>query len=1039
MSEQKFSPKESFTDLFIRRPVLATVVSLLIILLGLQAFQKLPVREYPDLEDAVITVTTAYPGASAELIQGFITTPVQQAIASAEGIDYITSSSNQSISTVTVKLRLGYSADKALTEIMSKVNQIRSQLPAESQDPVITKGNNQGAALLYISFYSDRMSGEQVTDYLTRVVQPQLATVEGVGSADILGAKTFAMRIWLDPIRMSAFEVTAAEINGALLNNNVQSAAGQTQGEMVISNVNARTSLSTEKDFADIVIKNQDDVLVRLADVATIELSAENPNSFVAFNGKESTYVAINATPSANPLDVISRVHDKLPEIRSQLPNSMGLEPVYDATEFIQASIDEVIQTIVEAALIVILVVFLFLGSVRIVIIPIVAIPLSLIGVLFFMQMMGYSINLLTLLAMVLAIGLVVDDAIVVVENIHRHIEEGQTPFNAAIMGAREIALPVIAMTVTLAAVYAPIGFMEGLTGALFKEFAFTLAGAVIVSGIVALTLSPMMCSRLLLPAGNDSKFVKWLDRKFDSLKDRYQRRLTSALETRAVTLVFAMIVLMTIPPMFMFTKKELAPAEDNGLVFMVSKAPQYASIDYMNAYTAELETAFQTFPEYEQSFLINQSPTSSFAGMGLKPWNERERSVFAVQKELQDYHLSQITGINTFSFVMPTLPGSGGGLPVQFILNTTSDYETLSQVAGQLVGKAMQSGMFMFAETELTFNKPETEILIDRDKAANLGISMSDIGTTLATMLGDGDLNRFSIDGRSYKVIPQANQEFRLSREWLGRYYVRSASDALVPLSAVITLKSEARPNQLTQFQQLNSTKIQGMLLPGVSLGEALTFLQEQTRELAPAGFGTDFEGTSRQFMNEGNALIITFAISLLVIFLVLAAQFESFRDPLVVMITVPMSICGALIPLMLGFIFQFGLGINVSMNIYTQIGLVTLIGLISKHGILIVEFANQLRQQGKTLEEAILEASAMRLRPILMTTGATVLGILPLLFASGAGAVSRFNIGLVITSGMTIGTLFTLFVVPVMYSYLARREAADTTTDAQPKPVAY
>ncbi|WP_281646334.1 MexW/MexI family multidrug efflux RND transporter permease subunit [Parendozoicomonas sp. Alg238-R29] len=1014
----------TFTDLFIRRPVLATVVSLLIVLIGLQAFQKLPVREYPSLEDAIVTVTTSYPGASAELIQGFITTPVQQAIASAEGIDYLSSSSNQNLSTVTAHLRLGYSADKALTEIMSKVNQVRSQLPAESDDPVITKGDNRGSALLYLSFYSDTMSSEQVTDYLTRVIQPQLSTIEGVGSAEILGAKTFAMRIWLDPIRMSAFEVTAADINNALLSSNVQSAAGQTRGELVVSNINAQTDLSTVKDFSRIVVKTTDETLIRLEDVADIKLEAENFDSFVAFNGKPSTYVGVSATPSANPLDVIDRVRVHLPDMKSQLPSGLEADIVYDATKFIQESIDEVVQTLIEATLIVIAVVFLFLGSWRTVIIPVVAIPLSMIGVLFVMQMLGYSINLLTLLAMVLAIGLVVDDAIVVVENIHRHIEEGKSPLDASLLGAREIALPVIAMTITLAAVYAPIGFMEGLTGALFREFAFTLAGSVLVSGVVALTLSPMMCSKLMQPANNESAFTHWLDKKFNGLKDRYKNRLTHSLETRTVTLVFALIVLATIPPMFMESKKELAPAEDSGLVFILSKSPQYANIDYMNKYTGEMEEIFRKFPEYQQSFLINGdgSPNVGFAGMVLKPWSERGRSVFEVQKDLQNNDLSQITGISTFSFIMPSLPGAGGGLPVEFILNTTSDYSTLVDVANQLVGKAMQSGMFMFVESELRFNKPETEILIDRDKAAILGVSMSDIGTTLSTMLGNGDLNRFSIDGRSYKVIPQANQEFRLNKEWLGRYYVRSLSGELVPLSAIITLKSETRPNQLTQFQQLNSTKIQGMLLPGVSLGEALTFLQQQTKELAPEGFGTDYEGTSRQYMKEGNALLFTFAISMVVIFLVLAAQFESFRDPLVVMLTVPMSICGALIPLMMGMLFQFGLGINVSMNIYTQIGLVTLIGLISKHGILIVEFANQLQEQGMSMKDAILEAAALRLRPILMTTAATVLGITPLLLATGAGAVSRFNIGLVITAGMTIGTLFTLFVIPVMYTYIAR-----------------
>ncbi len=1021
----------SFTDLFIRRPVLATVVSLMIALLGLQAFNQLPVRQYPSLESATVRVTTSYPGASAELIQGFITTPVQQVIASAEGIDYLTSSSSQNSSEVTAHLRLGYNADQALIEIMSKVNQVRSQLPESAEDPIITKADDSDSALLYLSFNSPKMNSQQVTDYLVRVVQPQFSTIEGVASADIFGAKYFAMRVWLDPVRMAAFKVTASDVNQALLNSNVQSAAGQTKGELVITDINAHTGLTTAKDFSRIVIRRNGDQLVRMEDVADVELGPDNFDSFVALSGKPSTYLGISPTPSANPLEVIKRVRKKFPDIQSQLPAGMNAEIVYDATQFIQESIDEVTKTLFEATLIVIIVVFLFLGSLRIVIIPVIAIPLSMIGVLFVMQLMGYSINLLTLLAMVLAIGLVVDDAIVVVENIHRHIEEGKSPFDAALLGAREIALPVIAMTITLAAVYTPIGFMEGLTGSLFKEFAFTLAGAVVVSGIVALTLSPMMCSRLLLPSGDDSGFTQWLDQKFEHLKAGYSNRLKSALSTRQVTLVFALIVLATIPPMFLMTKKELAPTEDNGLVFIVSKAPEYANLDYINKYTSEMEQYFRKFPEYKQSFLINTT-SSSFTGMVLQPWSQRDRSAFQVQTELQNKYLPQVAGMKTFSFIIPSLPGSGGGMPVEFVLNTTSDYKTLSMIASELVERAMKSGMFMFADSTLTFNKPETEVLIDRDKATSLGISMQDISTTFSTMLGSGTLNRFSIDGRSYKVIPQASREFRMSREWLGRYYVRSASGQLVPLSSIISLKTETRPSELTQFQQLNSTTIKGMLKPGVSLGEALAFLRQQTAEIAPKGFGTDYKGTSRQFMHEGNALIRTFIISLLVIFLVLSAQFESFRDPLIVMLTVPMSICGALIPLVLGDLFQFGLGINVSMNIYTQIGLVTLIGLISKHGILIVEFANKLQERGMNRKEAILEASALRLRPILMTTGATVLGIAPLLFATGAGAISRFNIGLVITSGMTIGTLFTLFVIPVMYSYLARDRMSGETTQA-------
>ncbi|WP_461534631.1 MexW/MexI family multidrug efflux RND transporter permease subunit [Spongorhabdus nitratireducens] len=1021
-----------FTDLFIKRPVLATVVSLMIILLGLQAFSKLQIREYPELETGVITVSTAYAGANASLIQGFITTPLQQVIASSEGIDYIRSSSSQNSSTISVYLQLGYDSNVALSEIMSKVASVRDTLPDDASEPVISKGNNQGSALLYISFYSDIMNEEQVTDYLSRVVQPKLATIEGVGSADILGEKKFAMRIWLDPVKMAGFNVTASDVNNALRNNNVQSAAGETRSLLLATAVDARTGLSSPEDFSEIVVSTSGDTLVRLADVARVELTSENFDSMVRFNGQPSVYMAISATPSANALDVIERVRTNLPDIQNQLPAGLESMIVYDATEFIQASINEVSQTLIEAALIVIVVVFLFLGSLRVVLIPVVTIPLSLVGVLFVMMLMGYTINLMTLLAMVLAIGLVVDDAIVVVENIHRHIEEGKTPFDAALEGAREIALPVITMTITLAAVYAPIGFLGGITGALFREFAFTLAGSVVISGIVALTLSPMMCSRILKPHGQSSRMADWLDQKFDALKQRYQRQLHNTLNYRPVILLLAFVVLTSIPFLYQLAKQELAPTEDQGIIFIVAKSPQATSIDYLNRYTSQFEPIFEGFPEYQMSFQINGNggPHSSFSGMKLNPWADRERSQQVIQKDLQNQLQSQVSGLEIFSFNPPALPGAGGGLPIQFLINTTADYETLYHVADQLQAAAMQSGLFMFISNELRFNRPETVMHIDRDKAARLGINMSDISRTLSTLLGEGDIDRFSESGRSYKVIPQADADSRLDKNWLYRYQVRTASGDLVPLATIITLEQKVSPNTLPQFQQLNSAKLQGVMLPGVSIGEALTFLQNKANELLPEGFSTDYEGESRQYIEEGNALLITFFFALLVIFLVLSAQFESFRDPLIILITVPMSICGALIPLALGSLFEQVWGVGFTLNIYTQIGLVTLIGLISKHGILIVEFANQLRhEQGYGVRAAVEEASALRLRPILMTTAATVMGIFPLLFAAGAGAASRFNIGLVIVAGMTIGTLFTLYVVPVMYSLLAKENKPAAT----------
>ncbi|WP_426417871.1 MexW/MexI family multidrug efflux RND transporter permease subunit [Aestuariirhabdus sp. LZHN29] len=1004
-----------FTDLFIKRPVLASVVSLFILLLGIQAFQNLSIRQYPELENSIITITTAYPGANADIIQGFITTPIQQAIASAEGIDYVTSSSQQSGSTVSAYIKLGYSANSALTEIQAKVAAVQNELPSEAEKPVISKASARGSALMYISFFSDEMSNEQVTDYLVRVVQPKLSTIDGVAEAQLLGAKTFAMRLWLNPTRMAAYDVTPKEVKDAIRENNFLTAAGETQGAYVATAVNALTDLKDPESFSNIVIKSQGDTLVRMRDIARVELNAENFDSYVAFNGISSVYIGISSTPSANPLDVIDLVRERFPEVTTQLPAGLQGEIVYDATEFIQASIDEVVKTLLEASLIVIFVVFLFLGSFRSVIIPVITIPLSIVGVLFFMLVMGYSINLLTLLAMVLAVGLVVDDAIVVVENIHRHLEEGLSPYESALKGAREIALPVISMTITLAAVYAPIGFMGGLTGKLFTEFAFTLAGAVLISGIIALTLSPMMCAKLLRHESNDSGFAHRVDRIFDRLRQGYHRQLHSVLNYRPVTLLMTVTILASIPFLYLFTKSELAPTEDQGIVFISANAPKYANLDYLNHYTQGYESIFKEFPEFSHSFLINGSGSvqNSIAGMALKPWDQRQRTQMNLQPQVQK-ELAKIPGLQIFSFNMPSLPGAGGGLPVQFVVNTTADYETLYQVSERITQAARESGLFMFVSNELRFDKPETKVLIDRDKAAQLGINMQDIGDAFSLLLGESRINRFFLEGRSYKVIPQAEREMRNNRDWLQHYYVNTDSGDKIPLSTLIRIESTTRPGQLNQFQQLNSSLIQGVMAPGVTIGDALDFLNQKSGELFPQGFSKDYSGLSRQYVEEGNKLFYTFLVSLAVIFLVLAAQFESFRDPLVILVTVPLSICGAMIPLALDF---------ATFNIYTQVGLVTLIGLISKHGILIVEFANKLQQEkGISPREAVEEAASIRLRAVLMTTFSMVLGVVPLILATGAGAVSRFDIGLVLATGMTIGTCFTLYVVPTLYTLLSK-----------------
>ncbi|MDD2057526.1 multidrug efflux RND transporter permease subunit [Pseudomonas sp. GD03860] len=1006
----------AFTDPFIRRPVLASVVSLLIVLLGFQAWSKLPIRQYPQMENALITVTTAYPGANAETIQGYITQPMQQSLASAEGIDYMTSVSRQNFSVISVYARIGADSDRLFTELLAKANEVKNKLPQDAEDPVLSKEAADASALMYISFYSSEMSNPQITDYLSRVIQPKLATLPGMAEAEILGNQLFAMRLWIDPVKLAGYGLSANEVTDAVRRYNFLSAAGEVKGEYIVTSINATTELKTAEAFANIPLKTSGDSRVLLGDVARVEMGAENYDTVSSFDGTPSVYIGIKATPGANPLDVIKEVRKLMPELESQLPPNLKASIAYDATLFIQASIDEVIKTLVEAVLIVIVVVFLFLGALRSVMIPVITIPLSMIGVLFFMQLMGYSLNLLTLLAMVLAIGLVVDDAIVVVENIHRHIEEGKSPFEAALEGAREIAMPVVSMTITLAAVYAPIGFLEGLTGALFKEFALTLAGAVIISGIVALTLSPMMCALLLRHDPNPSGLAHRLDQLFEGLKVRYQKLLHATLNTRPVVLVFAVIVLCLIPVFLMFTKNELAPDEDQGVIFMMATAPQPTNLDYLSAYTDEFIDIFKAFPEYYSSFQINgfNGVQSGIGGFLLKPWNERERTQMALLPLVQS-KLEGIAGLQIFGFNLPSLPGTGEGLPFQFVISTANDYESLLEVAERVKERAQASGKFAFLDIDLAFDKPEVVVDIDRAKAAQMGVSMDALGGTLATLLGEAEINRFTIDGRSYKVIAQVERPFRDNPDWLSNYYVKNQQGQMLPLSTLITLSDRARPRQLNQFQQLNAAIIQGV--PMVSMGEALDTVLGIAHEEAPEGYTFDYAGAARQYVQEGSALWVTFGLALAIIYLVLAAQFESFRDPLVILVTVPLSICGALIPLFLGIS---------SMNIYTQVGLVTLIGLISKHGILVVEFANQLRlQKGLSAREAVEEAAAIRLRPVLMTTAAMVFGMVPLILASGAGAVSRFDIGTVIATGMSVGTLFTLFVLPCVYTLLARADA--------------
>ncbi|MDE2577567.1 MAG: multidrug efflux RND transporter permease subunit [Hyphomicrobiales bacterium] len=1022
----------NFTDIFIRRPVLATVISLLILLVGLQAAFKLQIRQYPELSQTTITITTVYPGANADVVKGFITTPLEQAVASTEGLDTIVSNSQQNVSTITLNMLLNANPDRAVADVLSKIQQVKSVLPRDAVDPSVVKQTGQGYALLYMSFNSDTLTAAQITDYLSRVVQPRLQTIDGVANAQILGGQTFAMRIWLDPTRMAARGVTAIDVRNALAANNFTSAAGQIKGEYIQTSINAKTSLESAQAFSQLVVRAKGDALVRLADISKVELGPEAVDSSSVFDGLKAVFIGIYATPTANPLDVIDRVRKAAPGIQAELPPGIKSTIAYDATNFIRASIWEVVKTLAEAAMIVIVVIFLFLGNFRATIVPVVTIPLSLVGVMIFLLAMGYSINLLTLLALVLAIGLVVDDAIVVVENIWRHIEDGMSPFDASLQGAREIALPVISMTITLAAVYAPIGFVTGLTGALFREFAFTLAGSVVVSGIIALTLSPMMCSKLLkpLPEGTGG-FMKFIDRTFERLRQRYEGRLSKTLNFRAMTLLVLVGVLVLTAIMYASTPKELAPEEDQGILLSIVKTPQYANLDYLETTTAKIKEITDTIPEKSHLFVINGSGGvhMGFAGILLKPWDERKRTQKQIMQELGP-KLAGVAGGSVFAFSPPALPGSTGGPPLQFVVRTLGDYRQLAEVIDRVQAEAKKSGMFIFTDIDLRFDTPQVEVKIDALKANQLGVTMQDVGGSLATMLGGNYVNRFNLYGRSYQVIPQAPRIYRDSREWLEQYQVRTGSGQLVPLSTIVTVSQSVQPNALTEFQQLNSATLSGVPFPGRTLGEAVDFLVGKSKEIFPEGFTYDFQGDARQYVQEGNALTTTFIFALIVIFLVLAAQFESFRDPFIILIALPTSMFGALLPLNI-----LGVMGMASLNIYSQIGLVTLIGLISKHGILMTEFANRMQEEnGMSRRDAIVHAAGVRLRPILMTTAAMVVGMVPLILATGAGAQSRIAIGLVIAFGVAIGTLFTLFVTPAIYTFIARDHRADAGQHTPP-----
>jgi multidrug efflux pump len=1012
-----------FTDLFVKRPVLAIVVNLAILIAGLQAIRSLSVRQYPRSDIAVVQVTTVYVGANADLVRGFITTPLERVIASADGIDYMESSSAQGLSTITVHLKLNYDTNAALTQIQAKLAQVRNDLPPESQAPVIElqTADNQFAAI-YLGFSSASLDQNQITDYLTRVVQPKLSAISGVQRADILGDRTFAMRIWLKPDKMAALGISASAVRDALSKNNHLSALGQTKGSMVSVNLIANTDLRTADEFRQLVVKEDKGVVVRLGEIADVVLGAQNYEQDVRFNGETATFMGIWVLPTANSLEVIKKVRAALPEIESQLPPGMKAGVPYDSTAYIQDAIDEVLSTLTETLLIVIVVIFLFLGSFRSVLIPVVAIPISLIGAVFLMLIAGFTINLLTLLAIVLSVGLVVDDAIVIVENVERHLHMGKTPFRAAKDAARELVGPIIAMTITLAAVYAPVGIQGGLTGALFREFAFTLAGAVIVSGVVALTLSPMMGSKLLRAGDTDRGFAGWVNRRFESVRSAYSRTLSGTLQYRPIVLTVWAIVVLLIVPFYMFSQRELAPAEDQGVVFGVIQAAPNSTLDQTNLFTNQVYDVYHSFPESGSVFQIT-SPNGGFGGMVTKPWSQRTKTAQQLLVESVG-PLSKVPGIRVIPLTPPPLPG-GGNFPVEFVITSAMEPRQLDAFAKQLVQKAFASGLFIFADADLKFDQPQAEVVFDRDKLRSQGVDLTQAGQDLSTMLGGDYVNRFSIQGRSYKVIPQIKRAERLTPDQLSQIYVKGSDDKLVPLSTFATLKTTTEPRELKKFQQLNAVTIQGVIPPNVPLDKALSFLEGEAKTSLPQGFTVDYAGESRQLRVEGSKFLGTFLLSAILIYLVLAAQFESFRDPFIILVgSVPLALSGALM-------FSF-LGLT-TLNIYSQVGLITLVGLVSKNGILIVEFANHLQETGLSKLAAVIEAASTRLRPILMTTAATVIGHFPLVLAKGPGAGARNSIGIMLVSGMIIGTVFTLFVVPSIYVLVARTHVATSKKESE------
>ena len=1003
-----------FTDVFIKRPVFAIAINLLLLIAGLAAFSALQIRQFPKMQFTVVTVTTVYTGASAELVQGFVTQPLQEQIAAADGVDYLTSESRSGTSVITVYMRLNYPSSAAQSNILAKIQAVRADLPKEIEDPKLDISSGDITQVIYFTLSSDQMSGAQITDYAKRVVQPKFSTVNGVSKIKYYGDREFAMRVWIDPKKLAVYQITATDVRNAISNNNYQTTAGQVRGEYNSFDIDAQTGLERPEDFGDVIVATGPKGIVRFRDIAEISLGAKDIDVVAKVRGKPAVMIGIDATPEANPLEVAKGLKALMPEIERNLPKGLKMEVAYDSTIFIEESIKEVLHTIVEAAVIVTVVIFMFIGSLRAIAVPIIALPLSIVGVAVFLAALGFSINLLTLLAIVLAIGLVVDDAIVVLENVDRHMKSGKSSFLAAIAGTREIALPVISMTITLGAVYAPIAFTPGISGALFSEFALTLAGAVFISGFVALTLSPVMCAMILKSAGKPGMIQRFIENALEKLDRGYHRLLGTVLKARILVLVFGALVFASLFPLFGMIKSELAPSEDQGAIMVQTIAPSGVNPDYQEFYHDKVSDALSRVPDVANWFTFAGTPTvrqgTSVAVM--KPWHERTVS-FADSFVAARRGLNKVVGVKAAAFSLPPLPGSGGGLPMQFVLSTTQDYKILAQVMERVEREARTSGLFSYTDVDLKYENPTAVITVDRDKAGAYGVSMADLGATWLTMVSNGYVNRISVQGRSYRVIPQAPRIDRLTPDDLSSYYVMAADGFPIPVSNLVNVHIEVRPISLTQMNQLNAATLSAALAPGVTMGQAVAFLEKTANASMPAGFGIDYKGESRQFVKEGSSLILTFGLAVVVIFLVLAAQFESWRDPLVIMVSVPLAISGALLPMAAGWM---------TLNIYSQVGLITLVGLITKHGILICEVAREKQEKEKLdKRQAVIEAAALRLRPILMTTGAMVAGLVPLLIATGAGAASRNSIGTVIVFGLTVGTLFTLFVLPAIYTFLA------------------